>query len=109
MTDWKQPGRIVNPDLMRMLALEHDMCEVTGRMGVLHRHHMLFRSHGGDDVRANILVIHDGLHEAYHQGRAHARFLIGSHVRDHRPDFLDYLKSKQGPEAPDLWLQKHLT
>lgn len=108
MIDPKPAARVVNPNLLRMIALEHDCCEVSGRVGRLHRHHILFRSHGGDDVRANILVIHDGLHEDYHRGDARARFLVGSHVRDHRLDFLLYLGDKLGPEAPLAWLTRHL-
>ena len=108
-SDPKNQPRIRNPDLLRILALEHDCCEVSGRVGSLHRHHLLFRSHGGDDVRANILVLHDRLHEDYHRGDARARALVGSHVRDHRPDFLLYLGDKLGPEAPHAWLTRHLT
>ncbi len=109
MTDWKPAPRIVNTDLLRIIALEHDCCEVTGRMGPLHRHHLLLRSQGGDDVRDNILVIHDTLHEAYHRGDRNAWFQIGTHVRDHRPGFLDYLATKQGPEAPERWITRHLS
>ena len=109
MIDPKPAARIVNPDLLRIIALEHDCCEVTGRVGALHNHHVILRSQRGDDVRANILVVHSGLHDAYHRGQKHARFLIGSHVRDHRPDILTYIASKNGEGTETEWLIKHLS
>lgn len=105
--DPKPAPRIVNPDLLRILHLEFEMCEVTGRTGRLHLHHVVLRSQGGDDVRANLLTIHDGLHEAYHRAEPHARFLIGTHIRDHRSDILDYLRTKLGEGAATEWLTRH--
>lgn len=105
--DPKPAPRVVNSDLLKMLHLEFEACEVTGRTGRLHLHHVVLRSQGGDDVRGNLLTIHDGLHEAYHRAEPHARFLIGTHIRDHRPDILDYLRTKLGEGAATEWLTRH--
>jgi len=101
--------RIRNPDLLALLHLEHDCCEVTGRTGILHAHHVVYRSQGGDDIRCNLLMIDNGLHARYHLADRNARFQIGTHIRDHRPDILEYVRTKRGSkEAGDAWIQAHL-
>lgn len=106
--DPKCAARIVNRELLALIGLEHDSCEVTGRMGPLHLHHVLFRSQGGSDVRNNILVVHSNLHHAYHQGDRNAQVLIGQHVRDHRPDVLQYITSKTTAGYAEAWLERHI-
>lgn len=107
-SDQKSAPRIVNRELLALMGLEHDCCEVTGRMGPLHLHHVLFRSHGGDDNRNNILVIHSSLHHDYHRGDRNAQVLIGTHVRDHRPDILAYITSKTTAGYAAAWLERHI-
>jgi hypothetical protein len=109
VTDWKPAPRIVNPDLLAMLRLEHDACEVTGRGGAFHLHHCIYRSQQGDDVRGNLLALHTDLHDRYHRSDPNALFLIGTHVRDHRPDILHYITGKMGGGYADMWLAQHLT
>jgi 5-methylcytosine-specific restriction endonuclease McrA len=107
--DPKPPRRVRNPDLLRLLHLEHDCCEVSGSTGSLHAHHVVFRSHGGSDVRANLLMLTADLHERYHRGDTQARFLVGTHIRDHRRDILSYVASLRGEEQAEAWLTAHLS
>jgi len=109
VTDWKPAARIINTELLALIRLEHDCCEITGRVGTLHLHHVIYRSHGGDDLRHNILTMASDLHHRYHQSNPNALFAVGTHVRDHRPDILQYITAKMGDGYASMWLARHIT
>ena len=92
---------------MALLKFEYDCCELSGVTYNLHLHHVLFRSHGGDDVRANIVCMSNELHEAYHRSDAVARLMLAEHVFRKRRDVYAYLALKLGPGPRDLWLEDH--
>jgi hypothetical protein len=41
-------------------------CRCCKRRGPLHAHHIIFRSHGGDDVTWNLITVCDECHDALH-------------------------------------------
>lgn len=105
--DLKQEPRVRDSGLLTLLKYQFDCCEVTGISRDLHLHHVLFRSQGGDDLRANIVCLTSDLHTRYHAADAVARLLIAEYLRLHRQDTLDYLARKLGVSARDLWLERH--
>jgi 5-methylcytosine-specific restriction endonuclease McrA len=42
-------------------------CKICRAREGLHAHHIKFRSHGGDDIRSNLLTVCSICHEAIHQ------------------------------------------
>lgn len=84
-----------------------DECELTGEGCRPHLHHVIFKSQGGDDVRANIVGMLPELHESYHRGDEDVRNDLGWHVYRNRPDVQAYINRKRGPEGFDLWLAEH--
>lgn len=46
-------------------------CRVCKTRNSLHAHHIIYRSHGGDDVSENLITLCNNCHEA-----VHARFLV---------------------------------
>lgn len=90
-----------------MLHLATDCCEITGRTGRLHAHHAIRRSHSGDDVLGNILMISDDLHAAYHQADTEALRLVATHIVSSRPDTMLYLNHKLGEEGAKEWIRRH--
>ena len=105
--DPKGNARVKDTDLMRLLHISADECEVTGKTGRLHLHHVLYRSQGGDDVRANLWMVDEDLHLAYHHGDPEARRVMAAHV-EKRPDTRFYLREKLGQDAFNIWLGRHL-
>lgn len=99
--------RIKNLPLMELLKYEFDCCEVTGETGDLHLHHVIFRSHGGDDIRANIVCMTRELHDRYHQHDPEALRQVALHVNNWRHDTMLYLYSKLGEGGVAAWLQRH--
>ena len=107
-TDQKRPRRIKDPALMRLLKYEVDECEVTGGVGLLHLHHVILKSQGGDDLRENILSMTEGLHEGYHRGDPIARGLVAQHIDRNRPDVACYIAEKLGGAEQLLdWFARH--
>lgn len=109
MRDTKSPPRIKDPALLKLLKFQADECEITGLTYGLHLHHVIYKSHGGDDVRANIICMHDELHADYHQGNLYARSVVAAHVDDNRPDVACYIAEKLGSADALLeWFAGHL-
>lgn len=92
---------------MRALKLSLDECELSGETWDLHLHHVLFRSKGGDDCRANIVCMTRSLHEAYHRGEAEAMRKLGDHVKLVRMDTVEYLIEKLGFGGYKQWAKRH--
>jgi hypothetical protein len=50
----------------KVFERDHWKCIVCKRRGNLHAHHIVFRSHGGDDADWNLLTVCNDCHEAIH-------------------------------------------
>lgn len=108
MQDFKVAPRIKDPVLLRLLKFELLECEVTGETFNLHLHHVIYKSHGGDDVRGNIICLAESVHTAYHAGNYEAKLLIGTHIDTKRPDVARYLHDKLGgADALLEWFARH--
>jgi len=94
-----------DPALLRLLKYEYDECAICGLTVGLHLHHILLRSRGGDDVRANIVPLCLGCHIGYHDGSKRA--LLAEYLCDHRPDSIEYLVEKLGKGGMESWLAVH--
>lgn len=106
--DLKPAPRVKNPSLMRLLKIEYDECELSGETSDLHLHHVIFKSHGGDDMRQNIICLVEGLHTLYHRGDAETRRRVGEHVNEVRTDVAGYIADKLGGPDPLLeWFARH--
>lgn len=106
--DFRPRGRIKDPKLLETLKFELDECEVTGETRNLHLHHVYFKSHGGDDMRSNIVCLEGRFHERYHRGDAEAVNEFGRYVAACRPDVMRYLQDKLGSaSALSNWLERH--
>jgi hypothetical protein len=108
MIDDKTKKRIKDPVLMRLLKHEYDECELTGVTAGLHLHHVVFKSHSGDDLRQNIVCMVDWLHERYHAGDPMAMELLARHIEERRSDVAAYISEKLGsPGALVEWFERH--
>lgn len=102
--------RIRDPGLLRLLSFEHDECAVCRSPHQLHLHHVLFRSHGGDDVRANITPLCFECHEGYHTRRQQGYGLkLADHLEQNRPDTVAYLEQKLGKGGMQHWFAVNRT
>lgn len=99
--------RIRDPGLLRLLHFEYDECAVCGTPHRIHLHHVLFRSHGGDDVRANIAPLCQHDHDGYHLNRGDVRERLANHIQAHRPDTVEYLVEKLGEGGYERWFTIH--
>lgn len=108
MTDFKPAARIRDTALMKLLKFRFDCCEITGVTSGLHLHHVIYKSHSGDDLVANIICMSDTLHTRYHAGDPVARRLVAEHVDTLRPDVACYIAEKLGSaEALLEWFERH--
>ena len=93
---------------MRLLHSERTKeCAITGLTYGVELHHVLPRSQGGDDVRANLVFLHRTTHARITANDAVTLRLLGEHIRDHRPDTIEYLRWKLGDRASD-WMRRRL-
>lgn len=90
---------------MRLLKFELDECELTGVVAGLHLHHVVFKSHGGDDVRPNIVCMVGWLHDRYHAGDPVVMERLAIHIKTVRVDTAAYIAKKTG--ALDAWYARH--
>jgi hypothetical protein len=108
MPDFKAAARIRDPQLMKLLKHEYDECAITGVTAGLHLHHVIFKSHGGDDLRSNIVCVSDTLHTRYHAADPVARRLLAEHIDVFRPDVACYIAEKLGSAVALLdWFERH--
>lgn len=107
-SDFRPRARIENKALMRLLKYEYDECSLTGVTINLHLHHVIFKSHGGDDLRENIICMADWLHERYHKGDPLVKRMLADHVEHFRSDVAAYISEKLGsPGALVEWFERH--
>ncbi len=107
--DPRPAPRIKDSDLMRFLHAERSKeCAVTGSTDSLELHHVLPRSQGGDDVRANLVFLHRRVHQAVTVNDPVALRLVGEHVWDERPDTVAYLVYKMGKDRAVDWMRRRL-
>lgn len=100
--------RIRDPNLLRLLHFEWDECVICGVTQPLHLHHVLFRSQGGDDIRANLLMLCVDCHHGYHTRRGDGFGLrLTQYIRDNRPDTQQYLAKKLGAGGAQVWFAVH--
>lgn len=93
---------------MALLKYELDECEMTGATIGLHLHHVVFKSHSGDDLRENIICMVDWLHERYHAGDPVVKKMLARHVEERRSDVAAYISEKLGsPGALIEWFNQH--
>lgn len=107
MRDPKPTPRIRDPLLLELLKLEYDECELSGRTEGMHLHHVVFRTHGGDDVRANIVNLDDRFHSLYHGANREVMQALAIYVRDFRQDTVAYINRKVDGGF-DLWFDRHM-
>lgn len=108
MSDFKDPPRIKDPALLRVLKLEYDACEISWETRDLALHHVIYKSHVGDDVRDNIVCLVERLHVGVHAGLPSAKRLLAQHIRDNRQDVAEYIARKLGGETQLLeWYERH--
>ena len=106
--DPKPEPRRRDPDLLRILHLQAHECALCGLVDSLELHHVYPRAQGGDDVRADIVVLCRSCHEGVTRNRTESRRELGEHLLAARWDVLDYLESKLGEEAAREWLARRL-
>lgn len=85
------------------MHFEYDECCLCGTTHSLHLHHVLFRSHGGDDVRANLLALCHDEHDGYHLNRGDVRQRLAVYIKQNRPDTVEYLVEKLGESGAQEW------
>ncbi len=99
--------RLRDPALLRLLKYQYDECALCGRTELLHLHHVLFRSHGGDDVRANIVCLCRPCHDGVHRGTT--KNVLSAYLQEHRPDVVEYLISKLSEDEVYIRFVVHRT
>lgn len=108
MSDFKPAVRIKDPALMTLLKWECDECELTGETDDLHLHHVIFKSHSGDDLRQNIICVVEWMHSRIHAGDPVAKQHLSAHVEFKRTDIAGYISEKLGgPDALLEWFNRH--
>ena len=88
------------------MHFEHDECALCGTTQSLHLHHVLFRSHGGDDVRANLLALCHDDHDGYHLCRGDVRERLAAYITQNRRDTVEYLVEKLGENGAEEWFAR---
>ena len=106
--DPKPAARVRDSQIMRLLHTDRSKeCALTGAVTGLELDHILPRSQGGDDVRANLVFLHRDVHRRKTANDPVMLKALGEHIRDHRPDTIEYLNWKLGDRAPD-WMRRRL-
>lgn len=107
--DFKTAPRIRDVDLMRLMHADRTKeCALTGDTRELEIHHVLPRSQGGDDVRANLVFLRRDQHRKITRNDPTAMRLLGQHIRLQRLDTVAYLTFKLGPGAAEDWMRRRL-
>lgn len=111
--DPKPEARIRDSDLMRILHADRAKeCAITGEMFRLELHHILPRSQGGDDVRANLIWLTADRHRRISANDPVMMRLLGDYIVAHRPDTIAYLRAKLNtlgrPSAAEEWMSRRL-
>ena len=108
----KRSGRSKDPQAMRRAHVQRTPCAVCGDTGSPTLHHVLPRSHGGDDNPANLVALCGsgtaGCHGMIEANDVAVRKELGAHIRLARPDTVEYVRGKLGSAAGDDWLRRRL-
>ncbi|HSE45683.1 MAG TPA: HNH endonuclease signature motif containing protein [Gemmatimonadales bacterium] len=97
MTDFKNGGRIKDPELLRQAHWAFDECVLCGGIDIS-IHHILPRGQGGDDVWENLAPLcgdgTTGCHGGIEHGTDATCYAFGRYLLSQRPDTLRYLRRK---------------
>lgn len=110
--DPKPESRIKDSGLLRACHQQWRECALCGEhRGRLSLHHIW--KHPRHDVRGNLVMLCgdgvQGCHGRVEAGDRVVRRLLGEHIRDERPDVLEFLaRMAGGEEAANAWLERHL-
>lgn len=95
-TDPKPGRRIRDKDLLLRMKMKHDACAICGTTWHLDLHHVVYRSHSGDDVEANLAVLCAGHHRLIHARHETTWLSLRRYIEAERPDTLAYIEQKVG-------------
>lgn len=95
--DFKPPARIRNGAALALAKISYRECALCGETRNLHIHHVLFRSHGGDDVLENLCCLCLTCHDAIHARKRMTWFALKTYIMFEREDVAAYLARKLGP------------
>lgn len=109
MTPDPRPARRVrDSEIFRLLHSDRDKeCVITGWTDDLEIHHVLPRSKGGDDMRANLVFLRRDIHRRVTVNDPVVLRQLGEHLVSERPDTIEYLRWKLGERAED-WMRRRL-
>lgn len=106
--DPRPARRVRDSEILRLLHSDRNKeCAVTGWTDNLELHHVLPRSKGGDDVRANLVFLRRDIHRRVTANDKVALTLLGEYIVSERPDTIEYLRWKLGERAAD-WMRRRL-
>ena len=94
--DPKSGRRIRDPHLLKRMKLMQDCCCICGTTWHLHLHHIVYRSHSGDDVEANLASLCLGHHQLIHRRHETTWLSLRRYIESERPDTLAYIARKVG-------------
>lgn len=107
-TDFKNPPRIKDPELMKRLWARRGVCVLCGNPASIH--HIYARGQQGDDVVENLIWLcgdgvtgHHGLIEAMD---VVTRIELGEYIKKNRPSTILYMQLKLGNEEGLEWLRQ---
>jgi hypothetical protein len=97
--DPKREKRIRDPELVRRMHFEFEECCICGDV-LFSVHHVLKRSQGGDDVRANLVALcgsgTTGCHGLVEGAEKDACAALGRYLETERGDTIAYLAARLG-------------
>ena len=108
MHDPRPEKRTRDPEIFRKLHREAKECALCGIAPPLEAHHVYPRSQGGDDVRADLVLVCHSCHERLTANDEVMRTLLGEHLMAARWDVMDYIEEKLGDEQGRDWLRRRL-
>lgn len=107
--DPKPEPRIRDSDILRIMHADRTkQCAITEDVDGLELHHILPRSQGGDDVRANLVFLRADIHRRITANDPVAMRLLGEHIRTERLDTMAYLTFKLGAGPAQDWMRRRL-
>jgi len=97
--DWRPERRIVDAGLLAILKVRWDECCLCGETEDLHIHHIVYRSHSGDDVEANLCCLCVSCHTGIHSRSTEKWEALAGYIAAERSDTAKYLRRKLGGRA----------
>lgn len=109
ISDPKPDRRIRDSSLFRLMHSDpRKQCALSGYTDNLEIHHVLPRSQGGDDVRANLVWLRRDMHRRITANDPVVVNLLGEHIASERLDTVAYLVMKLGPGRAEDWMRRRL-